>query len=676
MYLYNTKTGDSELLSDSRRFPDPYLTSIISDKRGNIWIGSRNGYLYKRTPEGVFHTFSNYNRAGWGILDIYPHNDLLIIGSQRGCSVFDTKKGVALKNSAAIGSFSNPRVNKVTLFRDTLYLGCEEGVAVLTSDISRANFYDRTVWRTVQTDSAVVDFQIRNRELIPSSVPVVSFKNQSYSAMGGMVMLDSVPALDFGERETVTALYNDGNNHLWVGTDDQFFFGWDGQNSPYQIKIEGLPLKNINRIYAAKNGDVWLLPAFTHTDGYQPWYTGIIRFDGSQWDMYNSYTFGNYSFGNIGYGNMTDIAEDRSGHMWVGTWGGNVKKIDPAQNNVSQLYIGEKDDPEFGYYTEGGFLGFGLSRALSTDSNGFLWISVHDHNLGSLVCYDPGRIPDDSRDDPLQAGFRRFFPKESPYHADYIKLIEVDRDNRIFLVDSRDRLLILEYSGNPLERGITVRHQSTSLGIISDIAASPDGRVYVASTNGLYTFLPNTTTPVKLKSSLGNTNSIAVQNENVFWIGTNDDGLIRGELHPYRQDSVSLQFITTDNGILSNSIVDISVNREKGLLWVATDAGVSKLYLGSQSRLSSDEKIEVFPNPYSVSNRHQGADRITFSKLEPRSTVSLYSVDGQLVAQLESERISDYEWQSGWRPPQDIVPGTYVVLTRPSGKKAKLLILP
>ncbi len=695
LFVYNTVTGHGELLNDHRRFPDPHLTSVVEARNGDLWIGSRNGYLYRRTKNGVFSVFSSYFRAGWGIVDLYEYQSYIIVGSQRGVSVFDPQKEAALKNAANIGNFSNSRVNTITSFNDSLILGCEEGVAVLTADIERANFYDRTVWRTdfSSDSSAVVDFFVENGELIPSSGLTFSFRGSKYIVeKDGIAYSNDTPILNFGLHEKIIAWYVDSNDNLWIGTDNRYFFRWDGITDVQQVIIEGIPLKNISEMLLTSNGDLWFLPSLVYLDGYQPWNNGVVRFDGSNWTIYNAHTHG-AAFGYIGDLSMQGLMEDQTGDIWTGSWGGNIKHISLSQNRLGQLVVGTADNQTFEYVKDAGPPVWGKVDALTFDNNGYMWFSPYDHELGAVICYDPRRSPDSNADTPTEAGFRRFFPNG---HSDWtlsITKMATDNSNRIFTVDHNNHLKIMEYNGtNPLQAQLSITRPSANLGVIADLEAATSGIMWIAGSNGLYAFIPSVNTPFLIDNDIGAPTSVAVQNDSTLWIATEGNGLLKYQFYhkdriPVSQSiadmerfsyffEVEKQYVTMDHGLLSDNITHVAVDNNKGLLWAVTDAGLTSYYIGSEEKVPSGSNVIISPNPYSISNRDQASNRIVFSKLEPRTEISVYTVNGQLVQQLRSQRVSDHEWQSEWKPQSSIVPGIYMVIARPSGDRGKLILVP
>jgi len=674
LQVHNVKSGAAELLSNAKMFPDPHLTALCRDAKGNLWMGSQKGYLYKRTPRGQFSVFSNYKLADWGILYLYTHNDLIIVGSNRGVSIFDPQRGTALRNAAAIGNFSNPQVNAITVFKDTLFLGCEEGIAYIDGlhnvPLSRRNFYDATIWKTEESTEPAVSFVHTDRFVSPQATPSALFN-------GGLVTSDDEGWILYdGERwkrvtssGKIVTIYNENDRRLWIGTDEMYYFSFNGYDNPQQHRIEGLALRTGTRIMAAPNGDVWVLPRSHHQSIM--WHHAVYRYDGRSWHSYSGHTHGE-GFGYMGDREVLGMALGKNNTLWVGTWGGNVKHIDPAANTVGQLVIGYGDFSNVNYMVNGvGDNIWGKSDALAMDSTGFLWIAAWGHDLGSLICYDPRHLPVSSAEsDPSRAHYRRFFT-EHPLKTLNISELNVDAQNRIFAFDQeQSTLTIFKPNENPLTDGIEIIASYPQIGTVSAIRSADDGTTYISASSGLRRVRAEETALETVDAALTNVTSIAIQG-NVLWLGTRTDGVLRYDL------SGAKRWINESAGLLSNNVLGLSMDNKNGHLWILTDGGVSRLDAGREVKVTSKEPLRVFPNVFSIGGRAQGASSVTFARLESRSVVSIYAINGVLVDNVNAQlcQITD-EWRAFWVPKRTLAPGTYLAVVKPSGKKAKIILKP
>ncbi|MFP4013522.1 MAG: two-component regulator propeller domain-containing protein [Chitinispirillaceae bacterium] len=666
---HDLKNGSSKLLSSAKMFPDPNLTSICRDPDGNLWMTSDRGYLYKRTQDGRFAVYSTYHTSAWRLTSVLFHDGMVIVGANKGVSLFDPEKKVALRNGVNIADFTNPRVNRILVFEDTLFLACEEGVAYLDSldddPLKKRNFYYAGIWKT-RPDSAVVkDLVVSAGSVLPQPSPSVVFQGRLLTSRNGNILSEGEVQAYVAPSGNITSLYNENDERLWIGTDETYYFSYDGEREPVEYGIEGIPLKQGTKILAASTGDVWVVPAVPRTGA--SWHHGVARYDGNRWSLYSNSTLGP-AFGWIGEGDAFGISEGDNGSVWVGTYGGNVKHIDPFQNSVGQLVV--RDYSSFRYTESGeGDIPWGKVDALARDSSKFLWMTVWESpNVGSVVCYDPRYKPVSSETDPVKAHFRRFFPASSI--ADNKAALHVDKNNRIYLYNGNNRLVIFRHNGNPLADGIETVYESQNIGLVTGMETGEDGATYITTSKGLYRIGRNETKLSVVDSELSAASCLAVQGS-ILWMGTSTNGMLRYDILTGEQTSYD-----EGNGMLSNNILSLSYNEKDGELWILTDVGVTQMDVGAASTISRSENMKVYPNPFSMSRKNQGTSSVTFARLAPRSTVSVYSFDGSLVSKVDSRYVSDYEWRAEWTPDTRLSPGTYFVVASPSGKKTKLMLLP
>ena len=103
--LYSTGSPYTEgkLFSSSASSPDPLIIALCRDKKGNIWTGSSQGYLTKRTPGGKISLSVSYLSSGWRINGFIPLGKYLVVGSNKGISLFNTETMEAEKNATSFG---------------------------------------------------------------------------------------------------------------------------------------------------------------------------------------------------------------------------------------------------------------------------------------------------------------------------------------------------------------------------------------------------------------------------------------------------------------------------------------------------------------------------------------------------------------------------------------------
>jgi ligand-binding sensor domain-containing protein len=666
--------GVQKFDGNGRVFPDLYLTALCRDDAGNLWVGSRKGYLYRRSPHGQYTVFSTYRLSGWSITALYCYDGMIVVGSDRGVSLFDPAKGVAARNATAIAGFADPRVNAIEASGDTLFLGCAEGVAFIDSlydsPLAQRNFYYPGIWKTKETGAALCFVDVGD-SIAAFRKPTALFRGYLFTVdSGGWLTSGGLRYARVVPEGGVVTLYNEGDKRLWAGTDERFYYSWDGETQPQQHTIAGYSLKRASRVVTAPNGNVWVLPAVFYPNAAATppifWYHGVHTFDGRNWRIYSdAYSAG---FGYVGDNNALGAAFWKDSSIWVGTSGGNIKHIDPARDVVGQFIVGNAGFTGIGYLRDGrGENMWGKCDAVAADLSGYLWFSVYDSDFGSLICYDPRYSPAPVETNPVKAHYRRFFTESSL--KTNIELLAVNGGGEIFAYGG-NRLVAFSHGGNPLAGGIKIDTVYESIGTLWAMEAGPDSALYIAGAGGIRRIPAGSLTVETIDNTINNASGIAVD-DGVIWISTGVSGVVRYDL-----ESKEKRWINETSGLASNNAVSVALDKKNGRLWIATDEGVSMVSVGRTGKKSPKPALRAIPNMYSASGSSQGAAQITFCGLKPKSSVAVYAINGTLAAKAEARYYSDTEWRAAWAPKKNIAPGTYIAVVKPGGEKTKIIIKP
>jgi hypothetical protein len=692
--ILDKKSGRTEFFSDIEIFPDIRLSALCA-RDGALWIGTEKGYLYRYDTDGSVKVYSSYYIYEWDILDIKSYTDYLLIASSQGCSVFDPEKEVAIKNATKFDTLSTPIVYTLDTYNDTLFLGCEGAIATLYiggDNIEKQNFFDQGIWNLVHTGMPVQGFKKTKKTLAPQPFPYTTFKGKPVttdsafiyrysekdsskdSTLRFRVLYDGEEAYTTGSR--FIALYNDDDTYCWIGTDGDYYFRWDGTGEPKHYTIEGPTISIINSIHADREGTVWFTPSIQPYKSL--WYQGVGKFDGREWSIYNGTWYEDNRYGNYTYnfgilgGNkdFRGIYEDSKGNMWFGTSGGNLKVFYKSSGLWQRFYIGAEDSSSF-YMLDytiivEDLLGWGKSDAIVQDIGGYLWIANWKNYTGCLICYPPVYEPDPTESDPVDAHYRRFFPRGSEAYMENIVSLSVDHNNRIFAGSDQGKLVIFSYSGDPLQADLTLHYVSkeNEFGRVNDMARSFDNDTWIATAKGIYRYYSDEAELVIVDSVLRNVTCIALEDDTTFWFGTMGSGLIRYTPPGNgRRGGAVKKYITEDNGLISNMVNDLSFDRKNGYLWIATADGISRYDIGHKFNYVPDNKgIFIYPNPYSF--KKHGVRQIVFENVAPHSNVYICDISGVLIEKLQPlNQQSNFAWRFAWKPSRRIVPGTYLYIT-------------
>lgn len=160
--------------------------------------------------------------------------------------------------------------------------------------------------------------------------------------------------------------------------------------------------------------------------------------------------------------------------------------------------------------------------------------------------------------------------------------------------------------------------------------------------------------------------AIAVDAGNRKWVGTIGAGIY---LVSEDGSEVLQHFTSTDSPLLSDNVYDLTIDPEKGVMYIATDAGLCSYDTNVTSARLTLEKsnIRVYPNPVRVDYKGM----VSVTGLTNNAEVKLLTTGGQLVAR---GRSIGGTWQWGINQTlsgERVAPGIYyVVVSTEDGKQS------
>jgi hypothetical protein len=323
---------------------------------------------------------------------------------------------------------------------------------------------------------------------------------------------------------------------------------------------------------------------------------------------------------------------------------------------------------------------------MALDSSGYLWIASWQNNTGAVLCYDPRTGPT-----PTAGNYRYLLPKTDSLWSQNYNMICVDAAHNIILGEGglaeeepapTGKFVVLSYMGNPLAGTITCKYHTAFGSQMSfvDAAATRDSLTFIASSEGIYTYsASNNILSSGLRHILSTSNSftgsdslidttltgvqaLKMQDDRYLWLGTSDSGLVRYDLTTGTKMTVGMT-----QGLISNNVQSLAIDRKNGVLWAGTDKGVSRFSIGYSTVPANNNSPFVYPNPFSK-HRNQ---TIVFEKLPPASKVCIYTLSGTLVAVATVTDQSISGTVCAWAPPAGIVPGIYLYTIQSSGNSSR-----
>lgn len=136
-----------------------------------------------------------------------------------------------------------------------------------------------------------------------------------------------------------------------------------------------------------------------------------------------------------------------------------------------------------------------------------------------------------------------------------------------------------------------------------------------------------------------NITDIEVDGSNNKWIGTSDSGLFY--LSPDGQNTI-FHFTTDNSPLPSNSISDVSLDNENGIVYIATTKGLLSFSSGGTSASNDLSKAYAYPNPVRP-NFNIIEDRVKIKDISENINIKITDIEGNLVAEAQSRINQRYQ---------------------------------
>jgi len=303
-------TGNSPL-------PDNYVTSVRIDQYGNKWLGTFWGGLVK------------FDGTNWTIYDTQnsdiPNNGAWIHAIDNDGSIW-----MSVWNSKSLVKFDGTSWTVYDAGNSGLPDGYVTSVAIDTDDNKWIGVYDYgtgsgALVRFDGTDWTVYD--TTNSGLPNEHIPGIAIDTN------GNVWLEASPLVKFDgtnwtvydtsnsglPSDHVSGIAADANGNVWVASSPYWdgsqtvgggLVKFDGTNwTVYDTSNSELPSNYLYNLTIGKDGNIWEIAY-----GWGP--ESLVRFDGTDWTIFN--------LRNSGLPNrrIESLAIDEHGGAWVATWGG------------------------------------------------------------------------------------------------------------------------------------------------------------------------------------------------------------------------------------------------------------------------------------------------------------------------------------------------------------------
>jgi signal transduction histidine kinase/DNA-binding response OmpR family regulator/ligand-binding sensor domain-containing protein len=569
---HKPKANEKHLISN------PSIETVFEDSKGNLWIGTKSGGLnhYNTKKE----KFSHITSFGSPLNPIKDNRVICIAEAKNGNILLGTWSNgmyvLDIKNNKMSQMFENKQINDILVNEDK-------------------------VW--VASNIALYSWQIETNKI-------------------------ELTNLGEGQRNVTEIVIDKAKNTLWL-------VGWDCGLIAYDIKNKSYinhRIEKDDKLFSSYPNDTYsLLKDKTGMLWIGTWNNGLYNFDikKSEFTKVELKSSKGRSHSNE-YNIILDIFEDNNGGIWIGTDAEGVVKIN---TNKYFNFISEEENPECG------LINFHIISFWESEE-GVLYVGTRSGGL--YRSFDKEIFELVSLDENIQKpnGITNIYPiSENTLWASSLLNYQLDlnetqplmkgvEDNSINLV--RKTTAILQ-SGNSLLMGT----QADGLYYFSDFEKGSDfisytpenntvlkndritflredsnNRIWMGTFNGVYFFDKGNAEifPLELKEDHYLTGNIIncwhQTSDTVFWIGT-PSGLNKLTLESNGKYAVKNYY--SELGLIDDYIQGI-LSANDNEIWVSTNSGIVKLNVNDESIYTFDKSDGLPSLNFSESQGYIGKD--------------------------------------------------------------------
>ena len=619
------------------------LTALANDENNNVWLGSSEGFinvLLNGNTENIYKIYDIYNSNNEfkSINRISVSGDTVIVSVEFGLSLISSSSFNFIESAMKLGDFtSKSNIINAKKIDGKIYACTMEGLAVEKDNVItialpeswqsfsfsnlRANYptavekFNDTVF--VASDKGL--YFIYDDSLYSTSYG--SYVNDLISAENDLWLLGKSKLIKYnnGSFETVysssaefrTIKY--ANSKFYISTNE----GVIQLNSfgEYERTIApNSPPKNLfSSLGVDDNGTLWV------ASGNDPTGVGIFEYQNEQWSVYDK----------------TTDSELRSNFFYQVYIDGNVKYFSnwgkgfAVRKNGAFKAFGPQETGMQGIPINPDYL---VVSGIRKDNKGNLWVlnrwSVNSKPISVMT-------PDSQWIHFSQRAYT------SSSDDKYSQLV-IDQYGTKWFANVNAHKGVLYFNDNGTleneaddEWGLITDKDGLSSSSVNALAIDKYGEVWIGTGNGL-DIIPNPSNPDRILEVIAmrskNITAIYVDPLNNKWIGTSD-GVYYLSADGY---TVFAQYSKDNSPLPSGKINDITMNRNDGGVYFATDYGITVLHTAAVEPAKKFEELFVYPNPFYVSRN----ETLTIEGLIENSQIKIFTIDGKLVAASEYGNVS------------------------------------
>jgi hypothetical protein len=650
-----------------------------------LWAASRGGFLYEWDGSRWQAFGRGYVAERWrpNLRAIASAGKNIAIGTDKGLTFFDTDLKVARLNLTKFGGESNLSVLSLLRKGDTLFIGTEKGAFKAAVDwdnlLSRKylSIFDPRTWlpvafppqklpEPVEGDSGAVatpdTLPRRYDHLVFNGDTLESYpRGMVQHGPEGIELILGKPLRFAGKVYSNFTLFDSFallGNRLFLGGPGVLGVILDAKsaaptNSYFQwLSTPETPHDTLLNI-ASFGGSTLALSR-----------TGLFRFETGSWKPVPGYALFSPE---VSDRSTRNLAVDRDGAAYIGTWGFGVLRVKGSE--VKKWDIGNTPCLDTALYN------YTVVGASSRPKDGMIWATTFKGNdAGSYSLFyidlDKGEAacPELGGSGTMTHKVKIFTGSDAAGKGESIAAVASEAGLDLF--SYRKQASITARAWKSVRLGSSSEAWDAEMDVYGRIWTLISGKL--AYVDSLANRPEEKLEPKSMDDFAGkDCRQMDADAAGAFWIGCSD-GLYRLAPAAAAENSTVDRF-TLDDGLLSNAITDLSVDKESGKVWVATALGISMLESDSRPTAASADGIRVYPNPFLAKHRY-----VLFDNLPSGADVKIHTASGGVIRAFPPSAIlgGQCQWDGKNAAGRKITPGVYLYSITGGGKtkRGKIIV--
>ena len=619
------------------------------------------------------------------------HNEL-VVATDFGVVVFDRNQLYVTNSYLNIGEF--PRgstVYDVTFYDDSIFVATSQGIA---SALSSSNLVDANEWNTKKLSESnnleVTEVEESNTFLLAiSDDSLYSWNNGAWKVLdnqplnnpsilesyedeiliGNINKIQSISEnnettdIFVSDKENITTIRSI-NSDLLIGTREN---GLIELTSSSQIFKPSGPYLNFFSETEYKDGILLASSTsqFPQSDPFNSIRGYYIYNNG--WENYNRNTNTTLDEFSYAMAYTIDITDD---DYFIGSWGDGIA-IHSRLNNEIRVFDTTNSDFT-GISANSSYI---VISGIDTDSFNNTWVisflsdlplNVYSKESNEWTHFSSLPINND------ELYFRLFVDSKNKL---WIPLIDVSNNGKGLLIIDTGQNVFDESDDTYRKLTLSVDEGNLPDNNVIAIAEDKNGEIWIGTERGIARFifpdfivstnnpseytaqwLINADTSATSRFLLRdiNVSSIAVNSANQKWVGSVNQGIW---LLNEDGSEIIARFTAENSPLISNNIEDITIDNERGVVYISTDLGLISLVETAKKPVNTLRDLKVYPNPF-VYSKH---DEVIIDDLSDQTTIKIVGADGSVFNSFQTKG-GRHSWDGLDEYGKELSSGVYFVV--------------